>query len=341
MCRFADARRIAETSLEIARRMDDVRARGYARIGIIVLSTAIAPLPVEELGPLAEATQADAANGNDLYLSGSAMMVVAFNYLNRGLMVQSRQWSRRLLEFGRSRGDPRSTAIALWTMAWQSMLSGDFDAALHHGEEAIGVAVTQFDQVMSHVAIGTAQIATGRVAEGIVTVEKARRVAAANEWLYLLSVTDSSLGMAMVASGAIGQGIAWLEALVLRGEREYDGAVGADVGRISLAEVYVALLAGRRRPSLRVLAQNLFALVRARFIAARRAEGLLLKALGNPMFSEVGVFRARTHLALGLLHKAKGQSATAREHLERAQFAAAAQDAGAMLARIEAALASL
>jgi tetratricopeptide (TPR) repeat protein len=269
------------------------------------------------------------------------MMVAAFNYLNRGMMVESQRWSQRLLEFGRSRRDPRSTAIALWTMAWQSMLSGDFDAALHHGQEAIGVAITQFDQVMSHAAIGTAQIATGRVAEGIATVEKARRIAAANEWLYLLSITDSSLGMAMVASGAIGRGIAWLEALVRRGEREYEGAVGVDVGRISLAEVYVALLAGRRRPSLRVLAGTLFALVRARLIAARRAEALLLKALRNPMLSEVGVFRARIHLALGLLQKAKGRSAMAREHLERAHVAAAAQDAGAMLAKIEAALASL
>jgi hypothetical protein len=100
------------------------------------------------------------------------------------------------------------------------------------------------------------------------------------------------------------------------------------------------LLRGRRKPPLRVLLKNLFFLLRAKRVAAERAEALLRHALADPWFSDHGVARARIEFDLGELYAATGRADLALGHFERARSIAVAQEVPRMLARIDAAIGS-
>jgi len=76
-------------------------------------------------------------------------------------------------------------------------------------------------------------------------------------------------------------------------------------------------------------------------VAARKAQALLETARRNSIFDPGGVHYARIAYDLGLVYKATGRKALAREQFDLARRAASAQQASVMLAKIDAALASL
>jgi tetratricopeptide (TPR) repeat protein len=335
MCRFAEGRRIQDRALEIAYRHDNSRAKAYAAAGLMFSSTATEPLSPKDFQRIAQIARGEAQRANDVHVFGSAAMSIAWNHLCRGLVRDAAEWAERLLQYGRERRDPRLTAIGLWLLAWHDLLIEDYASALIHSEECIAVASTQMDRMMACLTIAIAQIMSGEVARGEELIRRVRHEADENHCLYLRTGCDGPLGVAMVLSGHFKQGLSWLEAFV----SEYGNVAGADLGRLMLAEIYVALLV-ERRPPLRVLVRNLPAFIKARIKASREAERLLKIALQSPQFSERGVFRARIEFNLGLLHKARNQSPLAREHFERARLAASEQKAVIILAKIDAALAS-
>jgi hypothetical protein len=63
-------------------------------------------------------------------------------------------------------------------------------------------------------------------------------------------------------------------------------------------------------------------------------------ALRNPQISERGVVRARIYFNLGMIHKAMGRLDLAGAHLDEARKVASAQEATALIAKIDAAKAS-
>jgi hypothetical protein len=67
---------------------------------------------------------------------------------------------------------------------------------------------------------------------------------------------------------------------------------------------------------------------------------LLRLAIQNPQFSERGVFRARIYFNLGLIHKTLGRADLARTYFMRAREVAISQEAPAVIAKIDAAMAS-
>ena len=94
----------------------------------------------------------------------------------------------------------------------------------------------------------------------------------------------------MLLRGELKQGVKWLEDVIKRCETQHDYRVVADIARLFLAEFYLALLTGSRKPSIRTVLKNLFFIIHSKRIAAVRAEELLMHAIENPMFSERGVF---------------------------------------------------
>ena len=338
--RFVDGRQIQERALEIAELQDDRRAKAYAIAGVIFLSTVARPLPLEDLRRLAAAGLAHAESAGDVYLVGSLMMSVAWNYSLRGLVVDAAEWARRLLAFGRDHRDGRAVAIGLWISGWLDVLAEDYASAIQHGEECVAAATTQVDRMMGSVVMANAQILSGSVAEGMALNRRVRDEAEANHWSHLFSAIDGPLGVAMVLSGRIKDGLSWLAAFVRRDEGEGE-LVGADLARLFLAEIYLSLLVGDRRPSWRVVARNALPLIKARLQAAVEVERLLGAALRNPFFSPNGIFRARIEFNLGRFHRARRRLDLAREHFQRARAAASAQKAEVICAKIDAALGCL
>ena len=115
----------------------------------------------------------------------------------------------------------------------------------------------------------------------------------------------------------------------------------ADWTRIFLAEFYIALLQGEKKPSLRVVLKNLLFLATAKRAAAKRAEALLRRAMENPQFSEHGAIRARIDFNLGILLNALGRKELALAHLRHGRDAALMQEMPPLVAKIDVAIASM
>ena len=122
---------------------------------------------------------------------------------------------------------------------------------------------------------------------------------------------------------------------------EHGDVYAATWNRIALAEIYFAIVANSGKPSLRVLTNNLGAIVTGKLRGAERALALLDEARNMRQVHERGVLRARIDLTYGLLLERKRQFDDARQRLLSARVAAEAQDVPPMVARIDAALARL
>ncbi|HKM74265.1 MAG TPA: hypothetical protein VKF83_02690 [Stellaceae bacterium] len=245
------------------------------------------------------------------------------------------------MKFGRDRQDRRAQGTALWLLGWFDILAEDFTAALDHGKECIATALAPYDQQWGRHVVGVSQLLLGRVAEGIETMEEHRQHALANGWHYAALAAEAPLGVSLLLSGHLRKGVRALESLVARCESEYDYRGYADWTRIFIAEFYIALATGARKPPLRAVVKNLLFLAIAKSTAAKKAEALLRVAIQNPQFSEQGVFRARIDFNLGLLQQAMGRSDLARAHLALAREIAISQETPAIVAKIDAAMASL
>jgi hypothetical protein len=128
--------------------------------------------------------------------------------------------------------------------------------------------------------------------------------------------------------------------VIERAENEYGYRSYANWGRIYLAEFYIAMLTGTRKPSLRILLRNFLFLMRAKPIAAEKADALLHQAMADPWFSERGVTRARIEFGLGQICAATGRSDLARVHFDTARKIATAQNASNWHTKVDAATAS-
>jgi hypothetical protein len=338
--RFRDGREIQDKALALAERHSDPKTKAYAIAGVIFLSTTIAPLCLDELRAFADEAFSAAEDGRDVYLFATVVMSVAWNYSNRGMLNEGREWAHRLLHFGRDRRDSRSVSIGLWMSGWLDLLAEDHASALLHGQECMAAGSTPIDRIMGSMVTATAQIHSGAVKDGLALMRRARDEIAANDWTYLFVATDGPLGLGMMLSGRLGAGLSWLKAFVARVEAEQPVA-GTDFARILLAQAYVAITCDNRRPSLAFLARNLFPLIRAKLTGLAEAERLLTLARRNPMYSHEGILECRIEFALGRIALARQRANLAREHLERARGIAANQNADILRAKIESVLAAI
>jgi class 3 adenylate cyclase len=344
-CRFSDGRLVEEKAFRIAERLTDARAKAFATAGLLFLSTATRPFPLEEMKKLAAAALAAADLTDDIYLIATVHTSIGWSYFTRGLMFDAKECAQKIRRIGHERRDGRSIAIGSWISAWADVMCEDYAAALRHGEECVTIATSPVDRLMGHVAMGAALVLTGRVAEGRSIILRMRAEAEAHQWLYLFTATDGPLGVAMVLSGEVRSGLSWLHAFIRRGElasrREPGTRNTAELAGLALAEVYISMLEGGKRMPLRMLLKNLVPLVVARIRASGEAQRLLENVMRSPFYDPNGMFRARIEFNLGRLQLVRKRADLARAHLERARVAALAQKARNIVAKIDAALASL
>jgi hypothetical protein len=209
------------------------------------------------------------------------------------------------------------------------------------GEECVQTALTPIDRQVGQLVIGFAQVLLGRVDEGIEMLRRHRQVALANEWHYSALGGEPALGVSMLLRGDLKNDVRQLESTIDACENRYGIQSLADLTRLYLAEFYVALLLGPGKLSFGMTLKNLFFILNAKRVAAKKAEALLSAALRNPLFTDRGVVRARIDYNLGLLHKMMGCRELARAHSADARGAALAQQAVALVAKIDAAMISL
>jgi len=331
---------IACRALEIANRLDNIRARAYARSAVILSSIFTAPMPIDTLIREAETLLKEAAQEPDGYIEYWARMIISWDYMHRGLTSDARMLAEQIISLGRGRNNPRALGLGLWCLGWFDIIEERYGDALQHADEGIGAALSTWDRVVNTQVKGIALIMLGQLTRGVELLLEIRQECVANDWVYNLTGTDLILTLATVLQGKFGKGVREIERYIAAKDvQEY--RVAADWGRLYLAEVYIELLSGKQKPSFVVLLRNVMFLFRALPFAAKRGLRLLERASANAQFSPSGIFAARINMDIGLLHKLNKRFDLALAHLEKAREIAMSLGETTISSKIDIALADM
>jgi len=330
---FGAAHEVGRRCMEVAERVGDNRSMAYGQSSFIQTSTTVSPLPLQVFEKLGREALQLSDKTDDTYLRAWVLFILAWDYFNRGLTREARQYADRLLTAARNHGDPRATGLGLWLLGWVDIFDEQYGHAVAHADECIRTALTPMDRSIGMQVKGVALALNGKLDEGLAILRPLRNDLLANDWRYNLSGTDLALSMATVLAGAFSRGERLCEKYVH--EQEAAGyQAAADWGRINLAEVYLEMLSSEQRPPLQMILRNAVFLLRLKFSGRARIKRLLQKAGENTQFSERGILRARVEFGLGRLYCLQRRTVLAKDHLARAKRAAEQLRADAMLARI-------
>ena len=334
--------REAEASMReafaIAEKLNDARARAYARAGLLFPRIVLGLDSFE----IAEAMKRKLLEGirdvDDNAICNFGYFYVAWDYMYRGLMKEAGDTALQLIASGKERNDPRALGYANWLLAWISIVGERFEEALRYADECIRAAITPMDRLTGETTKTVVSIFQGQSREGLIHLDSA--IATMERLGYGYNGTGAARGAALALSGRLAEGIKFFKRQIALQDAVGD-RMQAAWNRIVLAEIYIQMLSSSERPPLAIVVKNIGVIVGATVFGASRAESLLQQAASNSQFSDQGVLRARINMDLGFLHKLKKQSARARQFFQKARTPAELQGFTSMVRKIDAELAEL
>jgi class 3 adenylate cyclase len=338
--RYREATAMQRETSRIAERLADSRSKAYSLASEIHISTMVAPKPLHEFEFLKMKAIEAASDTNDAYIQNWTRFVIGWEEIHRGLMTDASESARELMQVGRLLGDPRSTGFGLALLTWISLVSDSFAEALQYSEQSLAVAITPFDRGLAINGKGCALVLARQVEEGAMLLEEHRRQCLDYGYLYGLAGIDGVIAVSRVFQGHIAEGIELMQQAIMHQEKDgYRDA--ADWCRGILAEVYLQIIGGTEKVPFLTLLKNLPILLKIRITASSRIHSLIAIARQNPHFHPEGHHLGRAEMTLGLLYKAKKKRARAAQHLTEARRILSQFGQTPILARIDAALATL
>lgn len=338
--RYRLAPEVQRQALQIAERLGESRPKAYALASDILVSTLVAPRPLQEFETVKREAIKAASDTADAYIHNWARFVVAWEEFHQGRMNDARDSARALMQVGRQLDDPRSTGLGLCVFALIALLSDAYAEALEYSEQSIALAVTPFERETALNIKGCVLILLRRTDEGLSVLEGFRRRCLADGDLYSLTTSDAILGVSKVMQGKIREGVRLLEEAISKRESEGYRAA-ADWYRLFLGEVYLQIIEGNEKVPFTTVLRNLPILVKVMSAGSSRIRALMTHVLANPRFHPDGHIPGRAQMILGLLYKAKKKRAPAVHHLTEARRILSKFGQTPMLTRVEAALAQL
>lgn len=337
--RYLDAMRVQQDLTAMARRLGDPQSLAYALVSELSASSYGAPAALEVFEAERREAEAALANVDDAYLQHFYLAILGWDEVCRGRVVEARKAADRLMEIGRSSNEPRSLGYGMAMRALIAMVTDDFEQAVEMADLALGAARAPFEKEIASAAKYTALALLNR--PGAVE-EIARYVAACEENGRLLfqGSPETMVSVALATEGRLDEALRGIEAGIARRETEGYRAA-ADWYRLSLCELYLAILSGEGGVSFGVILRNLRAIVGAMLTGHRKIQTLVETVRANPQFDREGHYWARTELILGLLDKIRKRKDPAVDHLTEARRILDAFGPSPVLTRVEAALEAL
>ena len=335
-----EAARGAQNNLDaMADRLADTPSAAYALTSSLFLSISLTPEPAAIFETKAARAIAAAAEVDDPYLQYMVRLSVGLSLSARGHPARAAAIAEDLLAVGKAIGDGRSIAYGMALKAMVALIGENGTAALKFTENGIAMARTASDRTLSRVFHLFACSALSRP-EGLALTLEFRAEAEANGWGQFLDFSDVPYAMGLLTNGAVGAGIGWLEHTIVR-RADKGMAISANQARMVLAEVYLRMISGVEKPSLKVILRNLPAIVRARHAAGARIRSLMTAVRETPHVDPEGVTFGHTELLLGLLCKARKQREESFQHLVEAKRLLAPLGSSPLQERTESALREL
>jgi class 3 adenylate cyclase len=364
--RYREAAAMQRETSRMADRLGDAESKAWALVIEIWVSTRVAPKPQHEFEILKTEAIEAASEATEAFIQKSARelysplqvawagglfrltwWVIGSEEVLRGRMHHTRDAARELMQVGRRLNDPRSTSTGLLLLSIIALWSDSYAETLEYSEQSLAVAVTPVDQNVCTFLKLNALVALRRTEEGAMLLEAYRRRCVADGLIELLNGTDTIFGACKILQGNIRDGLRLIEEAILKQEKQGFRDM-ADWTRLTLAEVYLQIIAGNEKPPLPILLRNLPTLLRNLPIILRiminahsRISDLLKRVLANPRFDPAGHHIGRAQMILGLFYKVKKKRALAVQHLTEAKRILSQFGQTPILARVDTALSEL
>jgi class 3 adenylate cyclase/tetratricopeptide (TPR) repeat protein len=338
--RYREAAAIQQETSPRAERVGDSRSRAYSLAIEILVSTIVAPKPLDQFEKLKKEAIKAASDTTDAYIQNWTRWVIGWEEFHRGRITHARVSAHELIQVGRTLSDPRSTGLGLALLTWIALVSDSYAEACEYSEQSLAVAVTPLDRSYALNGMGDALVLLRRIEDGLKVLQDNNRHNVDGGLLYTLAGSEGVMAIGRVLQGNIGEGIRLLEEAISRREKE-GYRVAADWYRLFLVEIYIQIMSGNEKLAPLALMRNMPVILKVMIIASSRIPAVMKSVFNNPHFHPDGHFIGRGQMLLGLFYKAKKKHPLALEHLTVAKRILSQFGQSPLLARLETALAEL
>jgi class 3 adenylate cyclase/tetratricopeptide (TPR) repeat protein len=211
--------------------------------------------------------------GYVLSLGGLGMI-----YIFKGDSQKNFELGRKLLEFGESHSDLRSTVVGYICMSYGHYSAGDFSKATEWSNKAVKLSNDPIFSVWPKLVLANYFIQTEKFQEA---EEILREIIPFGQYLgmdYIVSWAQSLHGVVLMAAGQYSRGMRMVTEAVRIFTK--DGRfVSLYFLEIALAEIYFRMATRRQRPGFRAIFKNLGFFLREVPFARRKAETYLRKII--------------------------------------------------------------
>ena len=334
--RYRDALMVQQNLSAMAARLADRKATAYALVSELSVSTYCAPMPVEVFDYTSGEAARSLVDLDDAYLKNFYLASIGWDQVCRGQIDRAAATADRLVANGTALNDPRALGYGTAMGALIASMADDYKQALALADRALELSRARFEQIIASAARCGAIVPLG-TKDALSEVQEHLETCQRNGWTMFEAGPGLMLGVALVARGRIGAGLAQIEAGIKRNEQE-GFLVSADWGRLLLCRVYLVILSGKGPVSMSVLMRNGWVLARVFLQGSRRIIALTNQVRANPQFDPEGHHLGLAEMIVGSLYQLKNKPALAQHHLREAKRLIEASGASPLLDRIEAAL---
>lgn len=246
-----------------------------------------------------------------LYFKSLSGLCLIYSYQgnNKGVF----EGAKRLLEYGKQASNSRSIMFGHWMNALGYLSVGDMQSAKKNSYKSMQVALDPFFEQFPKNVLGVAYLFDGQFNEAEEVFLSAMKFSE-NRGVGSLSLfCQCFIAPTIIAKGKMQQGIRLLKS-VQKTMQESHRRVQYALSEYILGEVYSQLATGQK-PSLSILAKNIFFLMKNVPFAAKRAEDHYNKAIKLCRKMGANGLLGLALFGLGSLHKSIGRNDQAKRYI--------------------------
>ncbi len=313
---FRDSYQYLHKALQIGKDVDSKRVQGYARAWLAWTCV--------ELGFLDEALEhGDASREmadhfeSDHYPYFQAWDSDGYAYWAMGHSSKTRDCGQALLQYGLRHSSVRGITWGHSVSAWGHLAAGDLPAAIDCNQRAVKASADPFYAMFPRLALGMCRVLARDFKAAKAPLLEVSEHARLHGSEILGSVADLFSSAILLFEGKLARGVA--RATARHRAWEQQGARWRQINaELLLAESYLGMIRRDVPVTLSTIVRNAVFLLRARPLAAQKAEYYYRRALQNAESIGAKGIQGQAYLGMSLLYQAIGRPAKARVCVEAA-----------------------
>jgi tetratricopeptide (TPR) repeat protein len=254
---------------------------------------------------------------SDQYLFLKSLGGIGYACFHRGDKKRGLETGTALLDYGQRHSNIRSIVMGYFVTGLSFFVNGDFQTSIDAFSKAVQTAADPFYSQFSRFSMGIGYTLNRQFQEAEEALQEVASYSRDFDCELLGTPTHALLGLISIAKGQMGQGLKMVEEALLACHENQRRCWYATIEH-ALGQVYLQIVDKSATVSLTTMAKNVGFILKNVPSAGKKAEDHFNKAI--EVAKEIGAkgTLGQAYLDLGMLHKAKGRTAQAREYITKA-----------------------